>query len=238
MVWHIPSGYTKPIYNRLLECNHLLIAGCTGSGKSVVISGILREILQTSSPVSKKIIILDPKRVDFMEYKDEPHVIKYSNEYFDMVKTLDNTISLMNRRYEDMEKRGIKKYDGTDVYLIIDEYADLRDLGGKDVETKVIRLCQLARAAKIHIIIATQRAVSCVSTRIRANIDCRLALHTINKKESINIIDIPGAEKLPLCGKGILQTPSETSYVNIPMTYQHETDTLVNYWKSPYSKTY
>lgn len=238
MTWKIPNGYSYTVYAEMLKANHLLIAGCQGSGKSVVLNGILREIMQLDAPCNKKVILLDPKRVDFAEYKysKEPHIIKYANDIEGMMDALDYALDIMEKRYRYMEKNRLKKYDGADIYVIIDEYADLHDVGGKAVETKVIRLCQLARAAKIHIVLATQRAVSCVSTRIRANMDCRLALHTINKKESVNIIDIPGAETLPHYGYGIYQTPYGYNKVKLPFIEDAETNKLIRWWTSPFCK--
>ena len=232
MIWKIPCGYSHNNYRELLECNHLLIAGCSGSGKSVCIRGILREILQCYAPCQKQIILLDPKRVDFNEFKGIPHMLEYANTYDKMINALNYALNIMESRYIKMEKKGLKKYDGTDIYLIIDEYADLCDIGGKDVESKVIRLCQLSRAAKIHVILGTQRAVSCVSTRIRANLDYRIALHTINKKESINIIDMSGAESLPYNGMGIYQSPKGYTKIKLPYVDTSETDKLIRWWTS------
>ena len=238
MVWKTPNGYSNSAYKQMLECNHLLVAGCQGSGKSVVLQGILREILQCYAPCQKKIILLDPKRVDFAEYhySQEPHILRYANSYKEMVSALNFALDEMERRYKMMEQKRIKLYDGYDIYVIIDEYADLHDIGGKEIETKVIRLCQLARAAKIHIIIATQRAVSCVSTRIRANVDNRLALHTINAKESINIIDVPGAEQLPQYGYGLFFSVHGLQKLYLPNVSEEETERLINWWTSPYCK--
>lgn len=236
--WITPSGISYNSYAKMLDCNHLLIAGCSGSGKSVVMRGILREIMQCYAPSQKQIILLDPKRVDFNEFKNIPHIMKYANEYKDMVFCLDYALDIMEKRYKEMERRKLKLYDGCDIYVMIDEYADLHDIGGKEIESKVIRLCQLARASRIHVIISTQRAISCVSTRIRANLECRLALHTINKKESINIIDIAGAESLPLNGYGIFQNVSDFSKISLPFVKTKDTDVLIDYWTSKRCKSY
>ena len=236
MTWSIPNGYSYTTYADMLACNHLLIAGCSGSGKSVCIRAILREIMQGYAPCQKQIILLDPKRVDFNEFKNIPHMIKYANDYTEMIKSLELAINTMEKRYKYMERNNLKLYTGSDIYVIIDEYADLRDVGGKDVENMVIRLCQLARAARIHVIIGTQRAVSCVSTRIRANLDYRIALHTINKKESVNIIDMPGAEELPYNGYGIYQSPRGYKKIQLPYVDTSETDKLIRWWTSPLCK--
>lgn len=225
--------YSNSNYKLLTNSTHLLIAGVTGSGKSVALRGIIKELL-LNSPAETRLIIIDPKRVDFLEFKSKPppHLLQYANSTYKGIEALETAVEIMERRYSIMERQGLKLYNGSAIFIIIDEYADLHDTGKKAVEDNVIRLCQLGRAAKIHCFIATQRAVSCVNTRIRANLDYRLALRTVNQKESVNIIDCKGAELLPRFGYGLLLSPFELATVELPYVSEEEIDTILAGWHS------
>ena len=119
-----PGGNYFDLYDRLLNAGHTLIAGAQGSGKSTVIQGIIHTAL-LSAPYENQLIIIDPKRVDMIEYQHMPHVLKYSTEPEDIAQALDFALSIMETRYNDMQARRLKDYDGSNLYVIIDEVADL-----------------------------------------------------------------------------------------------------------------
>ena len=154
--WRTPGGTASAICLNMLEQPHLLIAGSTGSGKSVLINSLIYTAL-FKSPNQCKFILIDPKRVELVEYKQLPHTISHNSELPDILEALQTAIGLMENRYKLMQRQRLKKSNAADIYIIIDEYVDLVIQSKKQVERYIIRLSQLGRAANIHLILATQR---------------------------------------------------------------------------------
>ena len=150
-----PAGTVSNLYLDMLKQHHILIAGQTGSGKSVVINGIMHAAL-FYSPYKVNFILIDPKRVELVKYKSLPHTIAYASEDEDMVKALQKAMEITEQRYKVMQDMEVTEYDGSDVYVIIDELADLMTTNAKQVTPLIQRLCQIGRAAKVHVIGATQ----------------------------------------------------------------------------------
>ena len=123
-VWTTPQGEYYSLYGDMLKQPHLLIAGATGSGKSVVINGLVYAALH-DSPARVELILIDPKRVELVDYKTLPHTIKYASEPGDMVQALEKAMEITESRYKAMQRDRVKKYSGGAVYVIIDELADL-----------------------------------------------------------------------------------------------------------------
>ncbi len=188
---------------------HMLIAGSTGSGKSVCINTIITTLLFNNSPQEMKLILVDPKRVELTNYNGIPHLLT------ETVTEVDKTVSAlkwavweMERRYkmfEETGKRNIVAYNSSPgpegklpyIIIIIDELADLMATSAKDVEASIVRLAQMARATGMHLIIATQRpSVDVLTGLIKANITSRIAFATASQVDSRTILDISGAEKL------------------------------------------
>ena len=226
-----PAIDVYKLYQDMLNQPHLLIAGATGSGKSVVINGIIYTAI-TQSPATNQFILIDPKRVELVEYKYLPHTIDYSSEPFEMVASLTYAMMITENRYKEMQKRGIKKYTGSHIYVIIDELADLMTTNKKEVQPLIQRLAQIGRAANVHIIAATQCPLSTViPTPIKVNFDARVGLRTRSKQDSRNILDMTGCELLPRYGQGYYMTPEKTTLYNIPMYSDEEITELCNYWR-------
>lgn len=205
------------LYNDLLNEIHVIIAGQAGSGKSVVLKGLIKT-LEEYPIKDKNMILIDPKRVDLIRYKKDPHVLYYANEDQTAVKALNLAISIMEKRYKKMQRKLQDKCNLTDIYIIIDEFADLMTTAKKETEIQLIRIAQLGRAANIHLILATQRPTAdIINARIKCNIDCRLALHTATKRDSVNICESAGAENLPRYGYGLLRNVDGLKTVKIPM---------------------
>lgn len=227
-----PGGAYYKIYEHMAQQTHLLVAGATGSGKSVIINGIIYTAL-LDTPDKKRFILVDPKRVDLVKYKRVPHVIQYASEPDEIEQALKLATNLMDLRYSDMQKRGIEMYDGGDVYVIIDELADLM-LTNKRVYSPLIqRLTQLGRAARVHCIIATQCPLrEIISTPIKCNVDSRIGLRTRSAQDSRNILGMTGCEKLPRFGQGYYMTPDGMKLYNIPMYEPEKIANIVSYWTS------
>ena len=226
-----PGGQVYTLYADMLKQPHLLIAGATGSGKSVAVNGLISTALH-DSPARVQFILIDPKRVELVEFKNLPHVIKYSSEPGDMVQALETAMNTTEARYHEMQRQGLKKYPGGAVYVIIDELADLMTTNKKQVAPLLQRLAQIGRAANVHLIACTQCPLSSViPTPIKVNFDARLALRTRSAQDSRNILGAKGCELLPRYGRGYYMTPDGLTLYNLPMRPETETAQLVTYWK-------
>lgn len=190
---------------------HLLIAGATGSGKSVAINSIITSLLFQNSPSDLKLILVDPKRVELSIYNDIPYLL--TPVITDSAKTINAlkwAVSEMDRRYEllsQTHKRNIASYNAASedplpyIVIIVDELADLMAVAAQEIEGIIIRLAQMARAVGIHLVLATQRpSVDVLTGLIKANITARMAFSVASVIDSRTILDFQGAEKL--LGKG------------------------------------
>lgn len=229
-LWRTPGGLASTVCLDMLKQPHLLIAGSTGSGKSVLINSLIYTALY-QSPNRCQFVLIDPKRVELIDYKPLPHTISYNSELPDILKALQYSIDLMEKRYKQMQRQRIKKSNDADIYIIIDEYADLVIQAKKEIERYIIRLSQLGRAANIHLILATQRPTrNIVTGAIKVNLDSRVALRCSSSQDSRNIIDIKGAETLPRHGYGFYRTPEGLKLISIPMTNRSELVARVKWW--------
>lgn len=235
--WTTPQGQYYSLYADMLKQPHLLIAGATGSGKSVVINGLLYTALY-DSPAAVQLILIDPKRVELIDFKPLPHTLKYASEPGDMVQALELAMTITERRYKAMQARHMKKYDGGAVYVIIDELADLMTTNRRQVQPLLQRLAQIGRAANVHIIAATQCPLSAViPTPIKVNFDSRVGLRTRSKQDSRNILGVGGCELLPRYGQGYYMTPEGLTLYNIPMQTPEDLQALLTYWKHARPRT-
>lgn len=235
--WTTPQGQYYSLYADMLKQPHLLIAGATGSGKSVVINGILYTALY-NSPAAVELILIDPKRVELIDYAQLPHTLKYASEPGDMVQALELAMTITERCYKAMQARHTKKYDGGAVYVIIDELADLMTTNRRQVQPLLQRLAQIGRAANVHIIAATQCPLSAViPTPIKVNFDSRVGLRTRSKQDSRNILGVGGCELLPRYGQGYYMTPEGLTLYNIPMQTPEDLQALLTYWKHARPRT-
>lgn len=227
-----PTGNTHELFEDMMNQVHILVAGQTGSGKSVVINGIIATALH-KTPYEVNFILIDPKRVELVDYKALPHTIKYASEPEDMVAALNYAMAMVDIRYKAMQAAGLKKYNGSHIYVVIDELADLMTTNKKQVMPIIQRLCQIGRAARVHVIAATQCPLATViPTPIKVNFDSKVALKTATAQHSRNIIDITGCEKLPRYGKAYYVTPDGTDIVNVPYIDDDEISRLTAFWKA------
>lgn len=229
--WRTPAGQVYTLYRDMLNQPHLLIAGATGSGKSVVINGLVYTALH-DSPAAVQFILIDPKRVELVDYRPLPHTLQYSSEPGEMVQALEKAIEITESRYKAMQRQRVKKYAGGAVYVIVDELADLMTTDRRHVQPLLQRLAQIGRAANVHIIAATQCPLATViPTSIKVNFDSRVALRTRSAQDSRNILGVKGCELLPRYGQGYYMTPDGLTLYNIPMQAPDEIAALVTYWK-------
>lgn len=230
MNWTTPAGKVYNLFSDMSEQTHLLVAGATGSGKSVVVNGIITTLLY-KTPNKVGFILIDPKRVELSPYRDLPHTIRYASEPADMVSALHYAMAICDSRYIEMQKRRERKYSGGDVYVIIDEWADLMTTNRREVAPLVQRLAQIGRASRVHIILCTQTPIAkIIPTEIKCNFDSRVGLRTRSAQDSRNILGKTGLELLPTFGQGIYMTPSGDVWYKIPYVPEAEQDRLINWW--------
>lgn len=234
-----PSGQVNNLYLDMLKQPHLMIAGATGSGKSVVVNALIYTALygfpfdkeSTDTVKYSQFILVDPKRVELVQYKDLPHTLRYAYDKEDMLSALKLASDIIEDRYTRMAMEGASKYQGSDIYVIIDEFADLMLTNKKRVAPLVQHIAQVGRAAKVHMILCTQCPIrEVIPTAIKANFDARLGLRTRSVQDSRNILGFGGCEKLPRFGGGCYMTPDKTEWTQIPMVEQAEIDRVVNHW--------
>lgn len=238
--WKTPQGKATALALDFINQNHLLIAGTTGSGKSVIINNIIYTLLY-KSPKEVKLILIDPKKVELILYKDLPHTLAYASEQADIIQTIRDAVTLMEQRYRTMQKQRVKKSRESDLFIIIDEYADLITTSKKDTECLICRLAQLGRAARVHLIIATQRPTRDIITgQVKVNIDSRLALRVPTAQDSRNIINIKGAENLAKYGQGYYLTPDTLTPQLVDISYIPETELAnrVKWWTTQTNKLF
>lgn len=207
-----------PIVADLAKMPHLLVAGQTGSGKSVMINDILTSMLYRSSPSELKLILVDPKQVEMAPYNDLPHLLTpVITEPEKCISALKWAVAEMERRYKtlaEVKKRNIAEYNNLKnedsmpyIVIVIDELADLMMMAARDVEALIVRIAQKARAVGIHLVLATQRpSVDVITGLIKANIPARIAFTVASQVDSRTIIDQVGAEKLLGRGDMLLLT--------------------------------
>nr|WP_228197950.1 DNA translocase FtsK [Poseidonibacter antarcticus] len=238
----------KPFITDLKKLPHLLIAGTTGSGKSVGINSMILSLLYKNSPDNLKLVMIDPKMLEFSMYNDIPHLLTpVITKAGDAINALANMVTEMERRYTLMSQTKTKnienynekgKKEGFDtlpyIVVVIDELADLMMTSGKDVEYSIARLAQMARASGIHLIVATQRpSVDVVTGLIKANLPSRLSYKVGQKIDSKIILDSMGAESLLGRGDMLFTPPGMSGLVRIhaPWSSEDEIEKVVDFLK-------
>jgi S-DNA-T family DNA segregation ATPase FtsK/SpoIIIE len=238
----------KPFITDLKKLPHLLIAGTTGSGKSVGINSMILSLLYKNSPDNLRLVMIDPKMLEFSMYNDIPHLLTpVITKAADAINALANMVSEMERRYTLMSKTKTKNIENYNekaqkegyetmpyIVVVIDELADLMMTSGKDVEYSIARLAQMARASGIHLIVATQRpSVDVVTGLIKANLPSRLSYKVGQKIDSKIILDSMGAESLLGRGDMLFTPPGMSGLVRIhaPWSTEAEIEKVVEFLK-------
>lgn len=238
--WNTPGGMAAAVCIDMLKQPHLLIAGSTGSGKSVIINSLVYTALY-AAPTACGFILIDPKRVELIEYARLPHCIRYASELSEIAATLMAVVDLMEQRYKAMQAARQKKSTERDIYIIIDEFADLMTTQKRQTLAPLCRLAQLGRAANLHLIAATQRPTKdIINGQIKVNMDSRLALRCPTAQDSRNIINVKGAETLPRYGFGYYLTPETMTpqLIRIPYTDPTDITARVKWWEDQNTHRY
>jgi len=237
----------NPVFADLGRMPHLLVAGSTGTGKTLFLNNLVLSLLYRNSPEMLRFILIDPKRVEFPIYNEIPHLL--TPVIYDALQTVNALkwlIAEMERRFEILslaKTRDIISYNEKlkeetslpYIVLIIDELADLMAAKGKEVEAGIVRLAQMARAVGIHLVVATQRpSVEVITGLIKANITARITFQVASQVDSRTILDMAGAEKL--LGRGdLLYLSAETGKpkrIQAPYVSEKEVKKVVNWFKS------
>ncbi len=242
-----------PVLADLATMPHLLIGGTTGSGKSVAINAMLMSIMMRSTPSEVRMILIDPKRVELSLYRGVPHLyVDVVTEAKEAASALAWSVQEMERRLKVLQAAGARNIGGYNamvqegkgpegaselpyLVIVIDELADLMMVAAKEVEESICRIAQLARAAGIHLIVATQRPEANVVTGlIKANITNRIAFNVASAIDSRVVLDQPGAEKLVGLGDMLFSTPAWPKPKRIQGCYvsEDEIETVVAHLKS------
>ncbi|MGE4292585.1 MAG: DNA translocase FtsK [Desulfovibrio sp.] len=246
----------RPTVADLARMPHLLVAGATGKGKSVFLNGVLLSLLYKADPERLKLLLVDPKRIELAVYADLPHLVHPVVTDMALAKNaLDWAVQEMDHRYESMARIGVRNIEsynsrlvqlGKDLpeeqsdlepmpylVIVIDELADLMLTAAKEVETSIVRLAQLARAAGIHLILATQRpSVDVVTGLIKANFPTRISFQVSARHDSRTILDAVGAERL--LGRGdMLHKPSGATLQRLHAAFVDDAEiaAVVGFWR-------
>jgi S-DNA-T family DNA segregation ATPase FtsK/SpoIIIE len=254
----LPLG--KDIFGRAMVTNlakmpHLLIAGATGTGKSICLNSFICGLLMRNSPDNLKLLLIDPKRIELSHYNDIPHLLCPTvTDMEEANQALKWAVLEMERRYELLAQMGVRNIEAYNestklvkneaepqssplpyLVIIIDELADLMIVASKEVQTSLVRLAQTARAAGIHLILATQRpSVDVITGVIKANFPARISFQTSSKVDSRTILDNAGAEKLLGMGDMLFLPPGTAKLQRLSGTYvsEEEIKRVVGFWKN------
>lgn len=225
-------GEVYDIYETFLRETHLLIGGTTGSGKSVVINGMIYNLLY-SNPNDYRIVLIDPKKVSLAKYRNMPHVEKYANTESDMIAAIKYVESEMEYRNEHTDI-WTEEYDGSHLYVFIDELSDLMTTCRKEIIMPLRRIAQLGRSARVHLVCATQRPSAIViPPEIRCNFTGKVGLHCMSVRESEMIIDDSRLVSLPKYGNCIAQIGGEDlGRLEVPMYSKDEIREVIAHWEA------
>ncbi len=240
----------QAILSSIGEMPHLLIAGATGSGKSVCVNGILMSILLRARPDQVKLILIDPKRIELNLYNDIPHLlVPVVTSPKQAAVALGWAVAEMEARFQllaEAKVRNIDSYNGVVeerfhdkeplpyIVIVIDELADLMMVAAGDVEDAICRLAQMARAVGIHLVVATQRpSADIITGLIKANITCRIAFAVSSQVDSRVVLDANGAEKLIGKGDMLFQSPNSTKAQRLQGAFvtENEVDLVTGFAK-------
>ena len=236
--YKIPGGRIYTLFSTLADRPHLLIGGATGSGKSVVVNGIIYNLLSTRSPFDCQFILIDPKKVELIQYEPLPHTIRYASEPVDITRSLQLAVDITEDRFRSMQSVHVREYNGPHLYVIVDELADLMTMMKNETLPNLQRISAIGRAARVHLIACSQNILAqTIPTVLKCNIPTVVGLRTANKAQSRYLISAPGCELLPDPkregkGYGFIRDGADLEKQYIHKYSDDEINSLVNYWTS------
>ncbi|MBX4200899.1 DNA translocase FtsK [Candidatus Parcubacteria bacterium] len=229
-----------PTFTALDEQPHMLVAGATGTGKTIFLNSLIMSLLYKSTPEQLRLIMVDPKRVEFQNYNEIPHLLcPVINDAGKTINALQWLAREMERRFEvfsEIPTRNLKSYNANKtviaagkqlpyIVLIVDELADLMAAKGKELEAGIVRLAQMARATGIHLVLATQRpSVEVITGLIKANISSRISFQVASQIDSRTVIDTSGAEKLIGMGDMLFLSSKSSKLTRVQGPYVSENE--------------
>lgn len=238
IAYRTPTGQVYAPFLRLADRPHLLIAGATGSGKSVALNGIIHSLLMKESPFRCQFVLIDPKKVELVQYASLPHTVKYASDHPDIVRVLQWSVDETDRRFSVMQRAGIKEYDGPHMYIVIDELADLMVSIKKETLPLLQRLAQIGRAARVHVIACTQNVLAItIPTVLKCNFSTILGLRTCNAQQSRFLISATGCEMLPDPkregkGYGYIRDGADLEKILIYKYPEEQIQNVIRWWTS------
>ena len=231
-----PAGQIFRLYSELADRPHLLIAGATGSGKSVTVNGIIQTVLTLRSPYDAQFVLIDPKKVELIDYAVLPHTARYASEPDEIIDALQWALDETTRRYSVMQRLHVKEFSGPVLYVIIDELADLM-LSMKTATLPLLqRIAQIGRAAQVRIIACSQNIMAqTIPTVLKCNFNTILGLRTATKTQSRYLISAPGCETLPDPKRtgtayGFLRDGADLTRCQLYMWPDSELKKLIDHW--------
>lgn len=230
------------VFTDITEGPHLLVAGATGTGKTIFLNTLILSLLYKCTPETLRLIMVDPKRVEFQHYNDIPHLL--CPVIYDATKTINALQWLtheMERRFEvfsEVPARNIASYNSNKsiiasglqmpyIVFVVDELADLMAAKGREIEAGVVRLAQMARATGIHLVLATQRpSVEVITGLIKANVPTRVTFQVASQVDSRTVLDTSGAEKLLSAGDMLFMSAKSSKITRIQGPYISEKEVI------------
>jgi S-DNA-T family DNA segregation ATPase FtsK/SpoIIIE len=217
----------------IAKAPHVLVAGTTGSGKSVMLHNIICSLLLKNNPNTARLLLIDPKMVEFKYfYKDSPMLWEdVKTDPYEALSALERASEEMMRRYDIMSEEGKRFWDGAKLYIVVDEVADLIDTAGKKVEKVIANIARLGRGAGVHLIIATQHPTAQVLSRqITANLDTRIALRVEDASASRLVIRSAGANELKGKGDALLRFNGDLYHFQGAYISDEELEAFAHSW--------
>lgn len=230
--------YTTPemtfprVYADMAAQSHVLIGGTTGAGKSTALNGFLRSLMRFT-PDEAQLVLIDPKGVELMDWQRVPHTLARFITPAEISRGLEFLAGYMEDRFKQMQAEKLKRWTGPEIYIIIDEYIDIK-LKAPKAQQDIISIACKGRAAGIHLVICTQRPTrQIIDGAIRACLPAVLALRCSSAQESRNLLDQNGAEKLPHHGTGLYVTPAAVGIqrVSIPYYPPEDIEKVISGWE-------
>lgn len=232
--WHVPGGDVRKLSQAVFGAEHTLIAGTTGSGKSVLLNGIMRDFLRSYAPCECELLLIDPKLVELDYLKRLPHCKGYADSSSSAASLLRTAVAEMQRRNQVTKQQHLRSYPGRELFIVIDELHPLLiSESAVDIKHSLTLLLTQARSARIHVIACTQVPNrKTIPADIVSLFTMRIGLRCVDAIESRQIIGAKGCEMLPRYGKAIVRWNCDMLSATIPMTDYSEVEDLVRYWTS------